>query len=151
MTIKAGDRIRIHYKGTHADGGDTFDSSYDRGEPLEFTAGGPELIAGVTEAVIGMGVGEKKSVEVPPEQGYGTRDERMIIRDVPKDQLPEGSDIGTMLSLGIPPSEENPAGGELHVTLTGFDGENAVLDGNHPLAGKTLIFELEIIEIVDAA
>ena len=153
MSIKAGDRIRIHYKGTHADGSGTFDSSYERGEPLEFTAGGPELIHGVSQAVIGMAVGDKKTVEVPPEEGYGTREEAMVGR-VPRDQLPEGVEIDMMLQLHVPNPEQGEGQPEtipVPVRLTGFEGDEALLDGNHPLAGKALVFELEIVEIVDAA
>ena len=142
MTIKNGDRIRIHYKGSLKDG-DTFDSSYERGEPLEFTAGSPELIPGVSEAVAGMAVGDKKTVDVPPERGYGERQEGMLVR-VPAEHLPEGVDVGAMLQLQTPE-------GAVQAVLAAIEGEEAVLDGNHPLAGKHLVFEIEIVEIVQAA
>lgn len=139
MSIKNGDRIRIHYKGTLKEG-DQFDSSYERGDPLEFTAGSSELIPGVSEAVIGMEVGDKKTVDIAPERGYGERHEEMMVR-VKREQLPEGSDLGTMLQLETPE-------GAVQVVLTAFEDDEAVLDGNHPLSGKDLVFEIEIVEIV---
>lgn len=142
MTIKNGDRIRIHYTGTLKDG-DKFDSSYERGDPLEFTAGSGELIQGVTEAVIGMAEGDKKTVDVPPERGYGERREGMIVR-VKQEQLPEGADLGTMLQLETPD-------GNVQVVLTALEDDEAVLDGNHPLAGKHLVFDIEIVEILPSA
>lgn len=142
MTIKNGDRIRIHYTGSLKDG-DKFDSSRDRGEPLEFTAGSGELIPGVSEAVIGMAVGDTKTVEVPPERGYGEAQEGMVVR-VPRANLPEGAEIGVMLQLETPD-------GAVQVVLTAFEGDEAVLDGNHPLAGKDMVFDIEIVEIVSEA
>ena len=142
MSIQNGDRIKIHYTGTLKDG-DKFDSSYDRGDPLEFTAGSGELIQGVTEAVIGMEVGEKKTIDVPPERGYGERNEGMIVR-VKQEQLPEGATVGTMLQLETPE-------GAAQVVLTALEDDQAVLDGNHPLAGQHLVFEVEIVEILPSA
>ncbi len=142
MSIKNGDRIRIHYKGTLKEG-EQFDSSYERDQPLEFTAGSGELIPGVSEAVAGMAVGDKKTVDVPPERGYGPRHEGMIVR-VPAKQLPEGAGVGAMLQLETPE-------GAVQAVLTAIEDDQAVLDGNHPLAGKHLVFEIEIVEIVDEA
>ena len=139
MSIKNGDRVRVHYKGSLTDG-ETFDSSYERGAPLEFTVGGGELIAGVNDAVIGMAVGEKKTVEIAPENGYGPRNDEMVVR-VQTSQLPEGATIGTMLQIETPE-------GAVQVVLSAIDGDEAELDGNHPLAGKTMVFDLEIVEIV---
>ncbi len=141
MTIETGDRIKIHYRGKLKEG-DQFDSSYERGDPLEFTAGSQELIPAVSTAVIGMAVGEKKTVDVPPNLGYGERNDEMIVR-VQKEQLPEGATIGTMLQIELPEDQ-----GKLTVVLTEIEDEEAVLDGNHPLAGKHLIFDLEIVEIL---
>lgn len=139
MTINNGDRVRIHYTGSLKEG-DRFDSSHDRGEPLEFTAGSPELIPGVSEAVVGMAVGEKKTVEVPPERGYGDHNDEMVLR-VKQEQLPEGCEVGSVLALQTPD-------GEAQAVLSALEGDEAVLDGNHPLAGKHLVFEIEVVEIV---
>ncbi len=139
MTIKTGDKVRIHYRGTLQDGSE-FDNSEGR-EPLEFTAGGPELIAGMSHAVIGMSVGEKKTVDIPPELGYGERRDDMLI-NVETAQLPEGVDVGAVLGLETPE-------GTLQATLVEIDGDAAVLDGNHFLAGKTLIFDIEVVGVGD--
>ncbi|MDA1195526.1 MAG: peptidylprolyl isomerase [Planctomycetota bacterium] len=139
MTAATGSRVRIHYTGRHASG-ETFDSSYERGEPLEFTAGGPELIPGVSEAVVGMVVGEKKTVEIAPERGYGVHDERMVAR-VPAEHLPEGVELGALLQVQTPD-------GPVQVVLKDIEDDEAVLDGNHPLAGKVLVFDIELVEIL---
>ena len=97
-------------------------------------------IAGVNDAVVGMAVGEKKTVEIAPENGYGPRNDEMVVR-VQTSQLPEGATIGTMLQIETPE-------GAVQVVLSAIDGDEAELDGNHPLAGKTMVFDLEIVEIV---
>lgn len=135
MTIQAGYTVRIHYKGALQDG-TVFDDS-EGAEPLEFTAGGDELIPGMSHAVIGMAVGEKKTVEIAPEQGYGEHREEMIFH-VPTEQLPEGAGEGAVLGVETPD-------GTLRVTLIGFEGEAAILDGNHFLAGKTLVFDIAVV------
>lgn len=138
MSIETGDQIKIHYRGT-IKGGDQFDSSYERDEPLAFTAGSEELIPAVSHAVIGMEVGEKKTVDVPPNLGYGERNDAMIVT-VQKDQLPDGVELGTMLQIELAEDQ-----GALTVVVAEFKDDEAVLDGNHPLAGKDLVFELEIV------
>jgi peptidylprolyl isomerase len=142
MTIQTGDKVRIHYRGTLKEDGTEFDNSAGR-DPLEFTAGGPELIAGVSHAVIGMDVGEKKTVEVPPNLGYGDRREDMKIQ-VPREQLPDGVQVGAVLGVQTP-------GGEFQATLVELAEETAVLDGNHFLAGKTLVFDLEVVGVGEVA
>ncbi len=137
MAIKTGDRVRIHYQGRLADG-TAFDSSEGR-EPLEFTAGSEELIPAMSHAVIGMEVGEKKVVEVPPELGYGERREEMMIR-IHASQLPEGAVVGAVLGLKTPD-------GDLQVTLVELSETEAVLDGNHMLAGKHLVFDIEVVGV----
>ena len=133
--IENGDRVAIHYRGTFEDGNE-FDNSAGR-EPLEFTAGSDELIPGMSKAVIGMAVGEKKTVTLPPADAYGERRDEMQIK-VGRDQLPEGVEVGAMLGLSTPE-------GQFHAVLVELGDEHAVLDGNHPLAGRTLVFELEVV------
>jgi len=141
MTIQTGDKVRIHYRGRLADG-TAFDSSEGR-EPLEFRAGSDELIPAMSHAVIGMDVGEKKVVQVPPELGYGERREEMMIRIQPS-QLPEGAVVGAVLGLNTPD-------GDLQVTLIELTDDEAVLDGNHMLAGKHLVFDIEVVGVGDGA
>ncbi len=140
MTIQTGDKVRIHYRGSLEDG-TVFDESAG-GDPLEFTAGGNELIPGVSHAVIGMSVGEKKTVDVPPNLGYGERRNEMMIR-VHASQLPEGVQIGSILGLETPE-------GTLQATLVELSDTEAVLDGNHFLAGKNLVFDIEVVGVGDA-
>jgi FKBP-type peptidyl-prolyl cis-trans isomerase 2 len=142
MAINTGDRVKIHYRGRFQDG-DEFDSSYERGEPLEFAAGSQELIPAMSHAVIGKSVGEKMVVEVPPNLGYGERAEAMVV-EVKIDQLPDGVTVGTMLQLETPE-------GQVQVVVAEMHEDHAVLDGNHPLAGKHLVFDLEIVEVVAPA
>ena len=134
--VKAGDQVSIHYSGKFEDG-TVFDSSEGR-EALQFEAGSESVITGVSEAVIGMEVGEAKTVEVPPDQGYGPRQEEMMVR-VKAEQLPDGVQQGDVLSDGKP--------GSRNWIVVEKNEEGAVLDGNHPLAGKTLFFDLTLVAI----
>jgi len=137
---KQGDSVRIHYTGRLEDG-TVFDRSEPRG-PLEFTLGEGRIIPGFEEAVQGMEQGEIKTVTIPPEQAYGeVRDE--LILTVPAVQLPEGfaPEVGKQLEMRTGEGETVP----VRVVEV---GENAVrLDANHPLAGKELIFDLELVAI----
>ena len=132
-----GDKVSVHYRGTFEDG-EEFDSSAGR-DPLEFTIGGQEVIEGMNKAVLGMEVGEKKTVTIPPEEAYGPRHEEASVKVDPQ-QLPEGVEVGAMLGLSTPE-------GQFHAVLVELGEDYAVLDANHPMAGKALTFELELIKI----
>jgi FKBP-type peptidyl-prolyl cis-trans isomerase 2 len=138
---KPGDTVRIHYTGTLSDGS-TFDSSAGR-DPLEFTVGSGQIIPGLDRAIPGMTVGEKKTVEVPASDAYGDRNPEGI-QSVPRDQVPEHIplDPGTQLQV------QTGDGRTLPVTVAEVTEEAVVLDANHPLAGKDLTFEVELVEIV---
>ncbi|GBD36175.1 FKBP-type peptidyl-prolyl cis-trans isomerase SlyD [bacterium HR36] len=135
--IRAGDVVRIHYTG-RLENGTVFSTSIGS-EPLEFTAGGDEVIEGLSEAVIGMEEGERRTITIPPEKAYGQRDPHLE-REVPLADLPEGVQVGDRLSAQI---------GNQRVRFWVKDIENdvAVLDANHPLAGQTLHLEIEIITV----
>lgn len=133
--VKKGDQVQIHYTGKLTDE-TVFDSSEGR-EPLEFEAGSDNIIPGVSNAVIGMAPGEKKTVEVPPEEGYGAPREDLMVK-VPTDKLPDEAKVGDMLSDG-----QNPV---TWVVLEKGD-EFSILDANHPLAGKTLVFDIELVSV----
>ena len=136
-TVKDGDKVKVHYRGTLLDGTE-FDSS-EGSEPLEFAAGSPEMIPGVSKGVVGMKAGEKKTVTVPPEEAYGEhRDDFKM--DVPRDRLPDDVQVGAVLGVNTPE-------GQFQAVLVELGETEAVLDGNHPLAGKTLIFDLEVVSI----
>ena len=138
--VSRGDRVQIHYTGRFPDG-TIFDTSEER-EPLEFTAGSHEVIQGVSEAVIGMEVGEQKTVTIPPERAYGHHDPAMQ-QSIPLADLPEGIEEGEQLR-----AEQD--GQEISVWVREIADENAVLDANHPLAGQTLVFDLEVVSFKPA-
>ena len=137
---KAGDTVRIHYTGTLSDGS-TFDSSEGR-DPLEFKLGSGQVIAGFDKAVDGMATGEKKTVEIPANEAYGEQDPRRV-QSLPRSQVPEGTplDIGTRLQM------TTQSGQAFMVTVSEVTDDEIILDANHPLAGKDLTFEIELVEI----
>lgn len=141
MSAKAGDTVRIHYTGTLEDGS-TFDSSEGR-DPLEFTLGAGQVIPGFDKAVTGMAVGDSQKVEILAEDAYGAAnpDGR---QSFPRSEVPDGIplDIGTRLQLA------GPQGQPIMVTVAEVTDDEVVLDANHPLAGKDLTFQIELVEIV---
>lgn len=139
--VKTGDTVRIHYTGTLEDGS-VFDSSRDR-EPLEFTVGSGQIIPGLDQAMPGMQVGEEKTVAIPCEQAYGPHDPNGR-QAIPRDQIPEH----IPLEVGTPLQMQLPDGRQMAVTVADVSDSEVVLDANHPLAGKTLTFDVEMVEIV---
>jgi peptidylprolyl isomerase len=136
-----GDTVRVHYTGTFDDG-EIFDSSSGR-EPLEFTMGSGQLIPGFDRAVDGMSPGESKTVKIPAEEAYGPHREEMML-EVDRAQVPPDLDpkVGERLEI------KQQDGRSVPVTVTEVTDTQVVLDGNHPLAGKSLNFEIELVEIV---
>ena len=139
---KSGDKVRIHYTGK-LDDGTQFDSSAGR-EPLEFDLGGGGVIPGFDSAVDGMAVGESKSVKIESEEAYGPRHEELI-QDVPKSELPDDVE----LSVGLQLQAQSPEGQVMRFMIAAITEEVITLDGNHPLAGQTLNFDIELVEIVE--
>lgn len=137
---KSGDTVRIHYTGTLEDGS-RFDSSEGR-DPLEFTLGSGQVIPGFDKAVEGMQVGEKKSVNLAPEDAYGPRQDQMV-QDVPKSALPD--DLEPKVGMAL--QAQNTEGRRLDLTVTAVGDESITVDGNHPLAGKDLNFDIELVQI----
>ena len=138
--VKSGDTVRIHYTGTLADG-QTFDSSEGR-DPLEFTVGSGQIIPGLDAAIPGMTVGDKKTVEVPADEAYGQPDPNAQ-QAVPRAEIPDDIplDLGTQLQV------QTPQGQVMPVTVVEVTDEQVTLDANHPLAGKDLTFNIELVEI----
>ncbi len=136
---KKGDTVKVHYTG-RLDETTIFDSSEDR-DPIEFKLGSGQLIPGFENAVEGMKVGDKTTINIPPEEAYGPY-RKELVQDVEKTQFPENviPEIGRQLQ--ITQGEQ-----QMIVTITGIHEEKVTLDANHPLAGKELIFDLELIEI----
>ncbi len=139
MPIKDGDTVQVHYTGT-LDDGSVFDSSRER-DPLEFVLGKGMLIAGFEAAVVGRDVGETVTVEIEPASAYGEVDTDLVFT-VPRSEVPEH--ISPEAGLPLQLSNEE---GTMDVTITEVTDDSIVLDANHPLAGKTLKFEIEIISV----
>ena len=137
-----GQTVKVHYKGT-LDDGRQFDSSYQRGEPLEFTLGLDKMIAGFTDAVMGMSPGETKRVRIPAEEAYGEHHEELV-RDFARHEFPNDIELVEGLVL----SADSPEGDRVRFTVIGLSEDKVTLDGNHPLAGEALTFEIELIEIL---
>ena len=139
--VQLNDIIRIHYTGRLEDGTE-FDSSAGK-DPLEFKVGDGNLIAGFDQGVIGMTEGEKKTVSIPPEEGYGVHQEELVAR-IEKSQIP--STISP--EVGMPLQMKGPDGDVMPVIVVDVSDDAITLDANPPLAGKTLIFDMELVEFV---
>lgn len=142
MTIvKNGDTVRVHYTGKLTSG-EQFDSSAGR-EPLEFTVGAGQMIKGFDAALPGMNIGEKKTISIQPEEGYGERSDEAII-NFPKENVPEDMQLEPGMSLTL----SNQYGQPFPVVVQEIKEDVIVLDANHFLAGQELVFDIELVEIV---
>ncbi len=138
--LKDGDTAKVHYTGKLEDGR-VFDTSKER-EPLEFTVGEGSIIPGFEEGVVGMEIGETRSLEVPPEAAYGPRREELVF-NIPSDHFPEHITPEIGMQLQIKQQDGTP----FAAVITDMEEEEVTLDANHPLAGQTLYFEVELLEI----
>ncbi len=138
---KSGDTVKVHYTGKLEDG-TVFDTSADR-EPLEFTIGQGQVIPGFEKAVVGMNTGDTKTEEIPPEDAYGPHLEELIL-EVDIDQIPENLDpqVGQKLQM------RQDDGRMAIVEVTNVSESGMTLDANHPLAGKGLTFDIQLVNIV---
>lgn len=132
--------MKVHYTGTF-DNGEVFDSS-EGGQPLEFTVGTNQVIPGFEDAVVGMAIGDKKTVVIPPDQAYG---ERMpeLVHTVNRQQFNLGDsepEIGMAIEMHTPD-------GTIPLVIADLSDTTVTLDANHPLAGQTLHFELTLMEV----
>ncbi|GAB1541431.1 peptidylprolyl isomerase [Scytonema sp. NUACC21] len=137
---KHGDTVMVHYEGKLSDG-TVFDASTD-GSPLQFTIGEGEIILGFEQAVLGMSVGETKTAEIPSDQAYGPHQPELVL-NVERNQLPPDFEVevGQQLQIQQAPGQFIP------VTVTDVSSENVTLDANHPLAGKDLVFDIQLVDI----
>lgn len=141
MQIQNGSRVKIHYIGK-LDDGTVFDTSLQEGrQPLEFTIGEGKMIPGFENGLLGMEIGEKKTISMSPSDAYGeTRDD--LLFEVPMTNVPPNVEIGATLQA------EFQDGNPVIFTVTEIKHDTVVLDGNHPLAGKNLTFDIEVVELV---
>lgn len=139
--VKQGDKVKVHYTGTLQDGS-VFDSSRER-EPLEFQIGSGALIPGFEKAVLGLSVGESTKVEIPSGEAYGEVRDEMII-SVERDKLPADIDPQVGMQLQV----QQPDGQAMPVVISDVNETHITIDANHPLAGRDLTFEIELVEVV---
>ena len=138
--IENGQKVKIHYTGT-LDDGNQFDSSAGR-DPLEFEMGAGMVIPGFEKGVADMEVGEKKSINISAVDAYGEKRDGMVM-DFERSQLPEGMEPEVGMGLQM----QGPQGQPVQVRITVVAETTVTIDANHPLAGKNLNFELELVEV----
>lgn len=139
--VKSGDRIKVHYHG-RLTSGETFDNSQGRA-PLEFEVGSGTVIKGFDDGVMGMAVGDKKTIHIPFQEAYGPKSPDMIF-EMPKDRFPQDMELEEGMILAMSDGQ----GQQLPVTVTEIRENSVMLDANHRLAGEDLLFDLELVEIV---
>jgi len=138
--VSKGDQVAIHFTGRLEDG-TVFDTTENR-DPLQFEAGGEQVLPGLSDAVIGMEEGEEKSVTITAEEGFGIYDPEKT-QEVPLSELPDGVKVGDQLRA--------EAGDQVfRIWVREVNEEAAILDGNHPLAGKQMIFDLQVVPVSPA-
>jgi peptidylprolyl isomerase/FKBP-type peptidyl-prolyl cis-trans isomerase SlpA len=139
---KEGDEVQVHYTGKLEDG-TVFDTSQD-GEPLSFTIGENRVIPGFESAVVGMEPGDTKTTEIDPEQAYGEHRDDMVM-ELDREQIPDDvePEVGQQLQLRLENGQTVP------VLITALGEDTVTIDANHPLAGRTLIFEIELVDVTE--
>ena len=138
--VKEGDVVKVHYTGKLTSG-EQFDSSVGR-EPLEFTVGAGQMIKGFDAAMPGMSLGEKKTINIAPEDAYGTRSDEAIIQ-FPRENVPADMQLEPGMTLTL----SNQMGQPVPVIVVEVQQDVIILDANHFLAGQELIFDIELVEI----
>ena len=137
---KNGDNVKVHYKGKLTTG-EQFDSSEGR-DPLAFTVGAGQMIKGFDEAIPGMAIGEKKTINIAPENAYGAKNQEAIV-EFPKSNIPADMKLEPGMKLQL----TNQDGQPIPVTVTEVKDDVVILDANHELAGKELVFDIELVDI----
>jgi len=141
--VEKGNKIKVEYVGKLEDG-TVFDSSEKHDHPLEFTVGEKQLIKGFDNAVVGMKIGEEKEIKIPPEEAYGPHNPDFV-REMPKDMFPKDQEIKPGMIFMVDTND----GRQIPVRVTKVADENVTIDLNPPLAGKTLVFKIKVLEIVE--
>ena len=138
--VKENNTVKVNYTGKLSNG-QIFDTSEGK-EPIEFTLGQGKLIPGFEKGLIDMKLNEKKTITIPQEEAYGDVN-KDLIQEVQKTELPQ--DMAPEVGMGL--VSKSPDGQEMNLMVVEVRDESIVIDGNHPLAGKELIFDLEVVEI----
>jgi len=141
-TVENGKYITVKYTGT-LDNGDVFDSNVER-QPMEVLMGAGQLIPGFESQLMGMSLNEKKVFTVPSDDAYGPKDDRLM-QSVPRSEVPKGMDIYLGMVVGF----MTPDGQKVPARIVQLDDEQLTMDMNHPLAGESLTFEIEVVGISD--
>jgi len=141
IQVTVNSTVKVHYTGKLADG-EVFDTS-DGKEPIEFTLGQGQLIPGFEKGLIDMKLNEKKTINMTKDDAYGEVNETLI-QEVKKTDLPQ--DMEPKVGMGL--VSKSPEGQEINLMVVEVKEETIVIDGNHPLAGRDLIFDLEVVEII---
>lgn len=136
--ITQGSTVEVHYTGRFLDG-EVFDSSEGK-EPLQFQIGSGQIIPGFETALIGKSIGEKVSVTVAPDQAYGEIRQDLVV-EVPTEKMPGPVEVGQLLQA------DGGEGGVVQVIVKEVKEDVVVIDGNHPLAGQDLVFDIEVVSI----
>ncbi len=139
--VKSGDQVKVHYTGKLTNG-EQFDSSVGR-EPLEFKVGAGQMIKGFDDAMPGMKIGDKKTVTIPAVDAYGEKNDEAII-EFPKENIPADMKLEPGMQLTL----SNQQGQPVPVVVLELKDDIVILDANHFLAGKELVFDIELVEIV---
>lgn len=137
--VKEGNTVKVHYTGKFEDDR-VFDTSKER-EPISFKVGAGMMIPGFEKGVVGLKEGESKTIKISPEDGYGQRNDNLI-NEIPLERLPEGVERGALLQAQ---TEQGP----MNVVVSEIKEKTAMIDANHPLAGKNLVFDIELIEVTE--
>ena len=138
--VTVNSKVKVHYTGKLANG-EVFDTS-DGKEPIEFTLGQGQLIPGFEKGLIDMKLNEKKTINMTKDDAYGEVNETLI-QEVKKTDLPQ--DMEPKVGMGL--VSKSPDGQEINLMVVEVKEETIVIDGNHPLAGRDLVFDLEVVEI----
>ncbi|MCD4704035.1 MAG: peptidylprolyl isomerase [Methanosarcinaceae archaeon] len=141
MTVKEGNTVKVEYTGMFDDG-TVFDSSEKHDKPLEFEVGARQMIPGFEDAVLGMNIGDEKSIKLGPAQAYGEHREDLI-KAVPREQMPpeQRLEVGMGLLVSLPDGTDVPA------KVIDITDDTITIDLNHPLAGADLSFEIKLVDI----
>ncbi|AUC23048.1 peptidylprolyl isomerase [Polaribacter sejongensis] len=138
--VKANNTVKVHYTGKLSDG-QVFDTSEGK-EPIEFVLGQGQLIPGFEQGLIDMKVNEKKTITIAKEEAYGEVNDQLI-QEIDRANLPQ--DMEPKVGMGL--VSKSPEGQEMNLMIVEVKDASVVIDGNHPLAGRDLVFDLEVVEI----